>query len=88
MGVETFELGVIGGGNMSKAIIASATASGFLQAGQIVVAEPLAKRRAELGETLGVACAADNLVAGSCRRVMLAVKPQVMGEVLSASLAP
>ncbi len=87
MGVETFELGVIGGGNMSKAIIASATASGFLRTEQIVVAEPLAERRAELGETLGVACVAENLVAGRCRRVMLAVKPQVMSGVLSAGLA-
>jgi pyrroline-5-carboxylate reductase len=87
MGSETFELGVIGGGNMARAIVSSALASGFLQAGHIVVSDPLAERRAELADSLGIASVQDNRAAGRSRRVILAVKPQVMGEVLSGGLA-
>ncbi len=85
--MSEFEFGVIGGGNMAEAIVSSAVRDGFLQASQIVIAEPLAERREKLHSQLGVTCVDDNRIAASCPKVMLAVKPQVMGDVLDAGLA-
>ena len=76
------QLGVIGGGNMAEAILRGVIRSGFLDADAIVVSEPLAERREKLAGELGVAVVAENLTAAACPRVLLAVKPQVMGLVL------
>ncbi|MCD4822999.1 MAG: pyrroline-5-carboxylate reductase [Phycisphaerae bacterium] len=78
----TYQLGVIGGGNMAEAVIAGAVGGGILPAGRIVVADPLAQRREHLADKYGIAGADDNKIPGSCRRVMLAVKPHLIGEVL------
>ena len=68
---------------MAEAIVGAAVRSGFLPAGQIVVSDPLPERREKLGGALGVACVEDNAVPAGCGRVLLAVKPQVMGQMLT-----
>ncbi len=85
--MSEYEFGVIGGGNMAEAIIGSAVRSGFITPAKIVVSEPVAERREALGKTLGVTCVDDNAIPGACSRVMLAVKPQIMGDVLTTGLA-
>lgn len=80
--MEIYELGVIGGGNMAEALVGGALRGGVLRPEQIVVCEPRSDRRSELSSTLGVRCTEDNAVGGACPRVLLAVKPQVMDEVL------
>ena len=80
--MSDYELGVIGGGNMAEAIVTAAVAGGMLAAGEVVVGEPSVERRRALGGKLGVACEEGNGSASSSGRVLLAVKPQVMGDVL------
>jgi pyrroline-5-carboxylate reductase len=80
----SYELGVIGAGNMAEALLRGVTASGFIPAGAIVAADPSAERRELLSGKLAVTCVADNAAAAACPRVLLAVKPQVMAEVLAA----
>jgi len=75
----------LGGGNMAYAMIQGLVAKGFVAASDIVVAEPVAARRAQLEAELSVATTDDNLAAA--RRadvVVLAVKPQVIASVLAA----
>jgi len=77
-----YQLGVIGAGNMAEALLRGVTGSGLLAGGDIVASDPVEQRRGKLSDELGIACTADNLVPAGCGRVVLAVKPQVMGAVL------
>jgi pyrroline-5-carboxylate reductase len=81
-------LAIIGGGRMGAAILGGLIASGALEASAIVVAEPTQARRAELARDLGVSAVAEarEAVVGA-DTVLLAVKPQVIDEVVT-SLAP
>jgi pyrroline-5-carboxylate reductase len=81
-------LAVIGGGRMGEAIVAGLLASGALASSDIIVAEPDPTRRAGLAATHGVSVVADGAqAAAGAWTVLLAVKPQVMDDVLGA-MAP
>lgn len=89
MTLKNKKIGFIGGGNMAEALI-----TGLLQAKaatrtRICVAEPLAKRRNALKQRFGVKVVNSNqdLVAQS-DIIVLAVKPQVMSEVLQDIAGP
>lgn len=78
-------LAVIGGGRMGEAIIKGLLDAGALDADSIVVAEPVADRRQTLSASHGVRCveqAAEAAREGDL--VLLAVKPQVMDEVVES----
>ncbi len=81
-------LAVIGGGRMGEAIVGGLLAAEAFDAGDIVVAEPDPERCAAVGSVHGVRCVADGAeaVAGA-GIVLLAVKPQVVDEVV-AGLSP
>jgi pyrroline-5-carboxylate reductase len=84
---DSISVALIGGGNMSRALV-----GGLLQRGHdrslVTVAEPGATTRAALTRDLGVATTADNAAAvASARVVVLAVKPQIIGDVVR-QLAP
>lgn len=80
-------LAFIGGGNMARSLIGAQIARGA-QAASIRVAEPRAEARESLAAEFGVATFADNIAAvAGANCVMLAVKPQVMGDVCGP-LAP
>jgi len=80
---RTDRIGFIGGGNMAEAMLRGLLKGAFPAAG-IVVSEPSADRRRLLQGNYGVTLAADNLeVVRACPLVVLAVKPQLAGEVLS-----
>jgi pyrroline-5-carboxylate reductase len=73
-------IGFIGGGNMAEALIKGLTAAGTKD---IVVSEPDAQKRARLENLYGVKTeAAGRVVVSSCNQIVLAVKPQVMDNVL------
>ena len=73
----------IGGGNMARSLI-SGLLSGGTAAEKIAVSDPVAAQRELLSE-LGVRVSADNDAAlTGAAVVVLAVKPQVLGEVLKA----
>lgn len=76
-------IGFIGGGNMAEALIKGLLAGG-MSPGRIIVAEPLAERRALLAETLKVKTVDENTAAAATAQVVvIAVKPQVAASVLS-----
>lgn len=72
-------IGFIGGGNMAEAIIKGI----FVKRGRdIIVSEPVDKRRAYLEETYHVKTTPDNKeVVRNCSIIILAVKPQNMDDV-------
>jgi pyrroline-5-carboxylate reductase len=72
-------IGFIGGGNIAEAIIKGI----FVKHGRdIIVSEPVDKRRAYLEETYHIKTTPDNKeVVRNCNIIILAVKPQNMGDV-------
>ena len=82
--MKQLRVGVIGGGNMARALIAGLLRQG-LPAAQIRVGEPLAEQCTALETTLGVEAGADNdyAIAGA-DVVLLAVKPQQLAAVAQA----
>jgi len=67
---------------MAEAILRGVIGSGSLPADAVIASDPLPERRKRLTDEIGVSCVAGNLAPARCPRVLLAVKPQVMGEVL------
>ena len=78
-----YKLGVIGVGHMGEAILRGVVESGCLAHNAIVAYDPVRKREQVLAMEFGVLCAENNTIPGSCPHVLLAVKPQVMSEVLA-----
>ncbi len=79
-------LGVIGAGNMAEAILRGAIQAGTLTAEDVQAADPSPERR-ELLTLLGVTTSDDNAAPASQSTVLLAVKPQVLPDVLG-QIAP
>ena len=78
------QLGVIGAGNMAEALLRGALAAQVLSPDAVVVSDPAPARRSLFASELGVEAVEDNTVPASCGRLLLAVKPQVMGAVLAS----
>ena len=82
------KLGFIGGGRMGEALIQGILKSGIITAGNILVTDPVAERRAYLKDSYGVNTfdSSENInIWSSCATVILAVKPQIMKDVLVAA---
>ncbi|KAF0218659.1 MAG: pyrroline-5-carboxylate [Geobacteraceae bacterium] len=76
------KIGFIGGGNMAEALIRGLLTGG-VPAADVTVAEPLTERREFLADRYGVQVTADNnAVVAGCDVIILAVKPQISGQVL------
>ena len=74
-----YQLGIIGAGNIAEAIVRGALAAGVFPAEQVIVSDPTRARR-ELFTDMGCATSEDNAaVVGASRRILLAVKPQMFG---------
>lgn len=82
-----YTLGVIGAGNMGAAILRGVVETNCLAHNAIVAYDPNVKREQLLALDFGILCAQDNKTPGACPHVLLAVKPQVMPEVLD-QIAP
>jgi pyrroline-5-carboxylate reductase len=77
-------LAFLGSGVMAEAMLSGLLNQELLQPDQVVASDPLARRRAELYERYGVEGTADNAEAiEGADVVVLAVKPQVLGQVLA-----
>lgn len=80
-------IAIVGGGNMARALLGGLLARG-VDPERIAVSDPDAATRASLAQQYGVNVSADNRAAvAGAKVVVLAVKPQVMAEVLQP-LAP
>ena len=79
-----FSVGFVGGGNMATALIKGFVSAGLYRAAQLCASDIDAAKRRVLQRRLGVAVTADNrsLVART-PVVLLAVKPQIVDEVLA-----
>ena len=78
-----YELGIIGAGNMAEAILRGALAGNVLSHTAVVASDPDLARRQLLTGQMHVATTGDNLVPAACPRILLAVKPQVIFDVLA-----
>jgi pyrroline-5-carboxylate reductase len=75
-------IGFIGGGNMAEALVRGLLAAGR-SAAPLAVAEPQAARRRLLARKYGVVVSPSNAeVCARSEQIVLAVKPQIMNEVL------
>jgi pyrroline-5-carboxylate reductase len=80
---------LIGGGVMGEAFVRGLLRQALCEPREIVVSDPVAARRAELAAQLGVRTTASNSEAVSgAGVVILAVKPQALGEVLAGLDGP
>lgn len=82
------KLGFIGGGRMGEALIQGILKSGTISAEDILVTDPVAERRAYLAETYGVKTydsSEDIHIWSGCATVILAVKPQIMKDLLQGA---
>jgi pyrroline-5-carboxylate reductase len=85
--ISAMKIAFIGGGNMAEALL-KGLLKGAVPAAAMLVAEPNEERRRLLVERYGVGVTADNSEAASFGQlVVLAVKPQLAGEVLSGLAA-
>lgn len=79
--MSVYQLGVIGCGNMAEALLRGVTRAGIIKAENVVASDPSPQRRELFEKELAVHAVEDNTVPASCPHVLLAVKPQVMGDV-------
>ena len=78
----------IGGGNMAEALAAGIARAGIVPAESIIISEPMPERCAHLGEKHGVTTTVKNTQAALAGgTIFLAVKPQIMPDVLK-EIAP
>lgn len=85
-GVETYagSLAIVGGGRMGEAILAGLISSGVVPAESIVVAEPDSARRESLASEYGIRVVSEGREACEAADIVIvAVKPQVIGEVVA-----
>lgn len=80
----TYELGLVGAGNMAEAIVRGVLRGERADASRIIVSNPSEGRRNLFQTELGVVATDDNtVVARSAKTVVLCVKPQKAAEVLA-----
>lgn len=77
----------IGAGNMAEAIVSGMVAANFCAPEKIIMTDVRPERLTELENDYGVSTSTDNHVVKNAEIVVLAVKPQVMMEVLKG-IAP
>ncbi len=84
MGAMDLKTGFIGGGNMAEAFTGALISSDIYNSSQIYISDVSADRLDVMAKTYGVSAVNDNFdVFMKCDIVILAVKPQVMDDVLS-----
>src|SRR5712671_4264098 len=73
----TYELGIIGAGNMAEAIVRGVVRAGVLKASQIIAGDVVPERRELFEKELGVKAVETNVeVARQSQMLLLSVKPQ------------
>lgn len=88
MSIRDKRIGFLGGGNMGEALIRGLTKTGLVPAAHLLAADVRADRLEELRRLYGVVVATDNTaLVRQADVVILAVKPQILREVLE-EIAP
>ncbi|MGA1474362.1 MAG: pyrroline-5-carboxylate reductase family protein [Prochlorothrix sp.] len=76
------QFGFIGGGVMAEAILSRFVASGSCVPADLWVSDPLEQRRNWLHQQYGVTAVADNAAVAQAAVLVLAIKPQVLDQVV------
>lgn len=80
----TYELGILGAGNMAEAIVRGVVGKSLFQSSQIIAADPVAARRELFEGRMGVRCVTDNAeVARQSNIILLSTKPYQIIEALA-----
>lgn len=80
----TQRVGLIGCGNMGRALVAGLLAAGRYTTAQLMASDADEARRKALADELGIEVTADNAaVVAACQQLVLAVKPQQLAAVLT-----
>ena len=79
--MRVIRLGIIGCGNMGGAMLRQAVKAGLLKPDEILVSDKNPDILKKLAEELSVSVTRDNAAAAAAPCVLLAVKPQFVGEV-------
>lgn len=83
--LEGLRIAFVGSGAMGEAMIKGLLDRGMVMPGQVVASDPVAARRTQLTNAFGVQTTDDNAAAvREADVVVLCVKPQVAGKVMSA----
>jgi pyrroline-5-carboxylate reductase len=77
------KLGVIGGGVMGSAIVSRLIERGMYQNTEILISEPTLSQREALHKQYGVEVTDDNNLAAIAPVLLLAIKPQIFGNVVA-----
>ena len=86
--MEEGMLGFLGAGKMAEALMSGAIRGGVVEASKVLACDIVAARREDLAGRFGVCTTEDPFeVVGRCPRIVLAVKPQDLGDLL-AKVAP
>jgi len=81
---ESCKLGFVGAGNMAEAIARGVVGAKLFGPKELLASDPATARRAVFAEQLGIEAIDSNRdLVERCDAVVLAVKPQVMGDVLA-----
>jgi pyrroline-5-carboxylate reductase len=78
------ELGIIGGGVMGEAILSRLLAQGIYAPTEICVSDPQPDRCQFLQNTYGITVSPDNQLPAQAKILLLAVKPQNLGEAIGS----
>jgi len=77
------KLGFVGGGRMAEALVRGILEAGLVSAGHVLVADPSIERRNLLSAEYKIVAVTDaSEVFAQCEVVILAVKPQILGQIL------
>jgi pyrroline-5-carboxylate reductase len=80
----SFAIGFIGAGNMATALVKGLVAAGLYEKSQICASDVDSGRRSIAERKLGITVAADNaFVAQRSRTIVLAVKPQIINDIMA-----
>ncbi len=82
------KLGVIGGGVMGSAIVSRLLIQGIYQPAEILISEPTLQQRESLQQEYGVGITSDNNSVTIAPVLLLAIKPQIFGQVVGAISQP
>ena len=82
------KLGVIGGGVMGSAIVSRLLIQGIYQPTEVLISEPTLGQRELLQQQYGVGVTGDNNLAMTAPVLLLAIKPQIFGQVVSELSQP
>ena len=84
----SIKLGIIGGGVMGCAIVSRLLDRGIYDRSEILIAEPTRPQRESIQHQYGVQVTEDNNLAAMAPILLLAIKPQIFGLVVSKLSAP